>query len=74
VSFDDVKNLCEAHTRLLKKTDIIQRSNKENIWLKVIDAKGKEFYLEDDEIKMLENFIEEKGLKIEKTINELLEK
>lgn len=74
MNFNNIKDICENHTKLLNKTRIIQYANKERIWLKVEDARGNEFYLDDDEIKVLENFIEEKGIKIEKTIKELLDK
>lgn len=74
MNFNDMKEMCKTHTKLLDKTKVIQYANKERIWMKVVDARGGEFYLDDDEIKLLEEFINAKGLKIEQTIKELLEK
>jgi hypothetical protein len=64
--------MCETHTKLLNKSKVIQYANQERIWLKVVDARGNEFHLDDEEIKLLQKFIDEKGLKIEQTIKEIL--
>lgn len=71
VNLDRVKKLCEEHDKCLNKIGAISYAQKQRIWIKVIDAKGNYFYLDDDELEMLNNFIENKKLDAENQIEKM---
>lgn len=71
VNLKEVKQLCEEHDKCLKKTKVINHARRERIWLKVIDARGYDFYLSEDEIDMLSELIDKKGMEIENKIQDM---
>jgi len=72
MNFNNLKDLCKKHDECLAKTKIIENADKEQIWLKVVDARNNEFYLSKEEVKALTECINEKGISIEDKINEIL--
>lgn len=72
MQFSELKNMCYEHDRLIKKSDIIEESEKNRTWLKVVNPKGREFQLSDIEINALMQCIRETGFEMEKTIYQLL--
>lgn len=73
MNFEEVKKMCNEHDSYLEKVEVIQYAKKERIWLKIVDARGNGFYLSEDEIKVLNEWISNKGLDIENKIKELLD-
>lgn len=71
VDLDRVKKLCNKHDVYMKKTGTIKSVRKERIWVKVIDANGNYFYLDDDELEVLNNFIENKKIDTENQIEKM---
>lgn len=72
MNFNDLKEICKEHDKLLKKTEIIEKCKKERHWMDVITPENARYRLGDEEIKLLKDFYEEKGLEIERMILKLL--
>jgi hypothetical protein len=74
MNFNDLKDLCKEHNRILENTKIIERANKNHHWVKALTADREGFYLNDEEIGLLKQYYEKKGLGIETVISDLLSK
>jgi hypothetical protein len=74
MQFNDLKEVCKKHDKLLEKATVIQKCNKERHWMKVVTPSSGEFYLDDEEIKLLNDYYEKKGIEIENLIIKLLNK
>jgi hypothetical protein len=74
MNFDDIKDICKEHTRVLENTKIIETADKRNHWIRVSTADRDEFNLGDEEIELLKQFYENKGIELETTIYNLLNK
>lgn len=72
MQFSELKTICYEHDKLIEKSDIIEESKKNRMWLKIVNPKGREFCLSDVEINVLMECINKKGLEIEKTIYQIL--
>lgn len=74
MNLNDIKDLCKEHNELLEKTKVIEKCNKERLWVKVITPNRGEFYLGDKEIKLLSDYYEKRGSEIEEIMFNLLDK
>jgi len=74
MNINDIKDLCNEHTELLRKTKIIDDCNKEHYWMSVTTPDNQNFFLTDEEIKLLENYHTKRGVEIENIIHNLLDK
>jgi len=72
MNFDDIKEICKEHDRILENTKIIETADNRSHWIKVTTADREEFQLGDEEIELLKQFYENKGLELENQIDKIL--
>jgi len=72
MNFNDIKDLCKEHNKLLEKTKIIEGCNAKNLWMRVTTPDMGAFNLGDEEIKLLSDYCENRGIEIENIMIDLL--